>query len=155
VEERLRFTGENPPVGLWPRFPNWQNAYEEEGFPDQDETTLRPADNQETIDDDVSFTAGDAVLANGQIVPAMLGVLSCELGWIYVYPDPSLDVCWVLSFHVPSQRWTAMNDVWFLQGDGLVRVPVENSSVFPIRVTSRLPLQRKGEIITLEIESPG
>lgn len=142
-------------MGLWPRFPNWQNAYEEEGFPDQDETTLRPADNQETIDDDVTFTAGDALLANGQTVPAMLSMLSCELGWIYVYPYPSKDICWVLSFHVPSQRWTAMNDDWFLQSGGLVRVPVENSSVFPIRVTSRLPLQRTGEIIALEIESPG
>ena len=50
---------------------------------------LCPADNQQTIDDEVSFTAGDAVLANGQIVPAMLGVLSGELGWVYVYPDSS------------------------------------------------------------------
>ena len=67
MEERLRFTGNNPPVGLWPRYPNWQNAYDEEGVPGQDETTLRPADNQQVIDDDVSFSAGDAALANGQI----------------------------------------------------------------------------------------
>src|SRR5262245_52114629 len=53
MEERLRFTGENPPLSLWARFPNWQNAIEEETFPGQDETTLRPADNQQTIDDEV------------------------------------------------------------------------------------------------------
>jgi hypothetical protein len=155
VEERLRFTGENPPVRLWPRFPNWQNAYEEEGMPGQDETTLRPADNQESIDDDVSFTAGDAILPNGQVVPAMLGVLSGELGWVYVYPDPAQDICWMLSFHVPSQRWVAMNDDWFLQSGGVVRVPVRGSTVFPIRVTSRLPLQRSGEVIAQEIDDPG
>jgi hypothetical protein len=155
VEERLRFTGENPPVRLWARFPNWQNAYEEEGLPGQDETTLRPADNQQMIDNDVSFTAGEAVMANGQRFPAMLGVLSGELGWVYVYPEPSQDVCWVLSFHVPSQRWAAMNDDWFLQGSAVMRVPVGDSAMFPIRVASRLPLERTGEIIAAEIEDPG
>jgi hypothetical protein len=155
VEERLRFAGENPPIRLWTRYPNWRNAIEEEGLPGQDETTLRPADNQQSIDDDVNFTAGDAVRANGQRVPAMLGLLSGELGWVYVYPDPSEDTCWMLSFHMPSQRWVAMNDDLFLQGDGLTRVPVGNSGVFPLRVTSRLPLDRTGEIIAAEIEVPG
>jgi hypothetical protein len=155
VGEPLRFTGANPPVSLWPRYPNWQNAYDEEGLPDQDETTLRPADNQESIDDDVSFTAGDAVLANGESVPAMLGVLSGKLEWVYVYPDPSLDDCWVLSFDVPSQRWVAMNEDWFLQSAGIIRAPVNDASIFPIRVTSRLVLQHTGEKIEIEIEDPG
>ncbi|MFN0052766.1 MAG: hypothetical protein ACKV0T_11285 [Planctomycetales bacterium] len=155
MEERLRFTGENPPVRLWSRYPNWKNAYEEEGFPGQDETTLRPADNQLTVDDDVSFTAGDAVLSNGKIVPAMLGVDSGELGWVYVYPEPSSDDCWMLSFNVPSQRWLAMNDVCLLQSGGMVGVPVGDSAVFPIRVNSRLPLERTGAIISMEIRDPG
>jgi hypothetical protein len=155
VEEGLRYTGQNPPVNTWDRYPNWQNAYEEEGLPGQDETTLRPADNQQTIDEDVTFTAGDALFANRHKVPAMLGVLSGELGWVYVYPDPAQDVCWMQSFHVPSQRWTAMNDHWVLKGPGLVRVPVGDSTVFPIRVASRLPLDRTGEIIAVEIEDPG
>lgn len=154
MEERLRFTGENPPVSHWAGCPNWQNAYEEEGLPGQDETTLRPADNQQMIDDDVSLTAGAAVLANGLTVPALLGMLSGELGWVYVYPDPSQDVCWMLSFHVQSERWVAMNDDWFLRSEGVMRVPVGNSAVFPIRVTSRLPLQSTGDIIAVEIEDP-
>ena len=155
MEERVRSSGGTPPGHLWPRLPNWRNSYEEEGLPDQDETTLRPADNQQTLDDDVSCTAGDAVLANGQTVPAMLAVWSGELGSVYVYPDPSENVCWILSFNVPSQRWVAMNDDWLLKGGGVVRVPVGNSAVFPIRVTSRLPLQGTGEIIAIEIESVG
>jgi hypothetical protein len=61
----------------------------------------------------------------------------------------------MLSFHVPSQRWMAMNDDWFLQGGGVMRVPVGDSAVFPIRVTSRLPFQRTGEIIAIEIEDLG
>jgi hypothetical protein len=54
LQGRLQFTGENPPVRLWPRFPNRQNANQEEGLPGQDETTRRPADNQETIDDETT-----------------------------------------------------------------------------------------------------
>jgi hypothetical protein len=153
-EERLRFTGENPPPSLWARFPNWQNAYEEEGLPDQDETTLRPADNQLTIDDEVSFTAGDAVLASGQTVPSLLGVLCSEVGWVYVYPKPEQDECWVLRFDVPSGRWVAMNDDWFLESPGTLRVPLDDPALFPVRVSSRLPLERSGEIIAIEIGEP-
>lgn len=154
MEERHRFTGENPPVHLWDRFPNWQNAYEEEGLPDQDETTLRPADNQQSIDDEVSFTAGNAVLADGQTVPALLVVMSGELDAVHVYPDPSQDDCWIVSFDVPSGRWRAMNDDWFLETDGVIRVPVGNAAVFPLRVSSRLPLQHTGQIIDVEIRNP-
>jgi hypothetical protein len=154
MEERLRFTGENPPVQHWLRYPNWENAFDEEDFPDQDETTLRPADNQDNIDDDISFTAGEAVLANGRNVPALLGLLSSQVDWIYVYPNPDEDVCWVLSFHMPSKSWKAMSEDWFLQSGGLVHVPVGDSSVFPLHVTSRLPLQQTRKNITLEIADP-
>jgi len=154
MAEKLRFTGENPPPSLWSRFPNWQNAYDEEGIPGQDETTLRPADNQRTIDGEVTFTAGDATFACGDTVPAMLGVISGELGWIYVYPNPDEELCWVLSFHVPSNHWIAMNDDWFLEGGEVLRVPVGDSDVFPMRVGSRLPLQSSGEVIKVEIGNP-
>jgi hypothetical protein len=153
MEERFRFTGENPPLRLWHRFPNWQNAYEEEGMPGQDESTLRPADNQQTIDDDVSFTAGDAMLASGQSAPALLWVLCGELYSVCVYPEPEQDNCWVLGFDVPSRRWIAMNDDWSLQVRGILRVPVEDPGVFPLRITSRLPLRRSGNIIVAEIGS--
>ena len=155
MEERLRFTGENPPVDLWSRFPNWQSAYDEEGLPGQDETTLRPADNQVTIDDDVTFTAGDAVLANGQRVPALLGVLSGELGWVYVYPEPSQEICWMVTFDVPSQRWAAMNDEWFLESAEVIRVPVKDSAVFPMKVMSRLRLDSSDRQISTTIDAPG
>jgi hypothetical protein len=151
MEERFRFTGENPPPSLWARFPNWQNAYEEEGLPGQDETTLRPADNQQTIDDDVSFTAGDVIFANGQPARALLGLLCGELDWVYVYPRPEQDECWVLGYDVPSQRWVAKNEDWFLRGKGILRTPVEDLGVFPLRIVSRLPLQRSGRIIVVEI----
>ena len=151
MEEHFRFTGENPPRTLWCRFPNWQNAYEEETLPDQDETTLRPANNQETIDDDISFTAGDVTFANGQSAPALLEVLCGELSSVHAYPDPQQEKCWILTFHGPWNRWRAKNDDWFLQIGSILRVPVENVDLFPMRVTSRLVLQQSGQIIEAQI----
>jgi hypothetical protein len=154
VAENLRFTGENPPPSLWDRFPNWQNAYEEEGILGQDETTLRPADNQRAIDDEVTFTAGDASFASGPTVPALLGVISGELGWIYVYPNPDEDLCWILSFDVPSNQWTAINEDWFLEGGGILPAPLDDPTVFPMMVSSRLPLESSGDTIKAEINNP-
>jgi hypothetical protein len=154
MEEHLRFTGENPPLRLWTQYPNWQNAYDEEGLPDQDETTLRPSDNQHTIDDDVSFTAGIAVLANGQSVPALLGMVAGNLDAVYVYPAPPAERCWLLSADPLSRRWIAMNQDWLLQAGDMLRVPVGDTSVFPLRVRSRLPLLRTHEAIAVEIRDP-
>ncbi len=154
MSKDLRFTGENPPPSLWTRFPNWENAYDEEGVPGQDETTLRPADNQQTIDDEISFTAGDAVLANGGSIPAFLCLLDCEPGWVYVYPGPQQDICWVLRYDVLKRQWVAMSDEWFLQGSSeVVPVPVDSPGIFPIRVSSRLPLAATGKPLVLEIAS--
>lgn len=153
MEERFRFTGEDPPYRLWGRFPNWQNAFGEEDLSNQDETTLRPADNQETIDDDVTYTAGDAVFASGQICPALLCVQSGEVGWINVYPDAQQMECWIVRFDVPNAKWVAMNDDWFLEEGVILRVPLDDPDVFPLRVTSRLPLQRSGELIVIDIEN--
>lgn len=151
MEERFRFTGENPPPKLWRRFPNWQNAYEEETLDEQDETTLRPADNQESIDDEVSLTAGDVTFANGLSASALLEVLCGEVSAVHVYPDPSQERCWIVTFHVPSNRWQAENDDWFLKTPGVLRVPVGNADLFPMRVTSRLVVQRSGEKIEFQI----
>jgi hypothetical protein len=154
MAKRLRFTGKNPLPSLADDYPNWENAYDEEGSPGQDETTLRPADNQKTIDDMVSFTAADALLANGTTLPAWLYVVRGELGDVHVYPDPKKDEVWAVRFDSRVQNWVAQNQAWLLQIPGIVRVPVNDSAVFPVRITSRLPLQRTGSVIAVEIAQP-
>src|SRR4029453_14038477 len=128
MKERLRFTGNNPPITLSESIPNWQNAYEEETLPDQDETTLRPADTQLAIDDDVSLTVGEVVFANGQRVPASLEVLCDEVS--SVYPEPQKDECWIMSFNVPANRWEAWNCDW--SSPGVIRAPTEVPGLFPL-----------------------
>lgn len=151
LDEHPRITGQNPPLHLWDRFPNWQNAYEEETLDDQDETTLRPADNQQAIDDDVSFAAGEAVLAGGQKLPALLALVTGEIDYVYAYPNPSRDECWVLRSDLEGENWVAMNEDWFLEIQGILPVPLQTPGLFPMRVISRLPLASTGRVIDIEI----
>jgi hypothetical protein len=153
-DEAPRFTGENPPMRLWSRFPNWELALDEEGLPGQDETTIRPSVNQATIGPDVCFTAGDAALADGSTVPALLCMAMGQLDQVYVYHNPPEEHCWLVSVDPLSQGWVAMNQDWLLKQAGMLRVPVGDRSVFPVTLTSRLPLERSGEPIKVLIDIP-
>ena len=84
---KLRFTEENPPLKYLDEFPNWSNAYDEETEDDQDETTLKPHEQQHFIDDNVSFTAADLTAADGTKYVALLYVIAGVACDISVYGD--------------------------------------------------------------------
>jgi hypothetical protein len=64
-----------PPASAVEIYPNWVPALDEEGEPGQDETTIRPDDEQRSIGPFTIYTAADAKLPNGRIVPALIGQL--------------------------------------------------------------------------------
>ena len=156
MKKSLRFTGENPPRSLWARYPNWENAIAEEGFADQDETTLRPAVNQSSIDRFVTFTAGDAVFADGRVFPAFISLVSGEVHTVDVYPDRDREVSWGVRFHYPTKQWMAMNEAWFLVSELSIPVPLDVPGIFPMEVSTRLPLDRSGQPlrVTVDIARP-
>ena len=80
MNANLRFTGENPPPELLSEYPNWENAYDEEGVEGQDETTLRPAENQSVIEEYTSFAAAEVVLNSGQKCPALIYMIEETAG---------------------------------------------------------------------------
>jgi hypothetical protein len=45
----LRYTGDWPPPNVLSQYSNWVFAYDEEGEDDQDETTVRPEEQQSFI----------------------------------------------------------------------------------------------------------
>lgn len=69
---KLRFTGTLPTKRAVERFPNWVLALDEEGEPGQDETTLRPDDEQGRISKE---TVCAAVAAEGPDGKRQLGML--------------------------------------------------------------------------------
>lgn len=140
MENTPRIIGDNPPQRYWAKYPNWENAWDEERDEGQDETTLRPSENQSSIDEDVTFAAGNATLADGTTLPALLALVEGDIDCVYVYPATDGDRCWSISSDEPG-RWDANDSDEEL---GLLPVPKDITKNLPITIRSRLPLKRSG-----------
>jgi hypothetical protein len=116
-------------------YPNWVPALDEEGEPGQDETTIRPDDEQRSIGPFTIYTAADAKLPNGRIVPALLGQLDAtflhkgEVDVIVVYDG--------------RRRWRVStydhDDSWEPAEEGPTKKHGDIRA-FPMQIRSRLPL---------------
>lgn len=73
AHKRLRYTGRFPPLREL-RFANWELALDEEGRKGQDETTLRPAVEQRYISRYTAWTAAQAKLSDGELLPALVNI---------------------------------------------------------------------------------
>lgn len=71
----LRFTGRLPTERALARYPSWCYAFDEEGRPGQDESTLRPTDDQRRMGPDTACTAAQATVPDGTEYVAL------ETGW--------------------------------------------------------------------------
>ena len=146
----LRYTGENPPVEVLAKYPNWVNAYDEEGVEGQDETTLKPEDIQTHVTEATTFTAGDIAFSDGLALPVLISVMSGEVSGFSIYTEPewpyvSYDENWSIWSVLPAhgaaepdrpERW------WACQR-------------FPASVTSRLPLSATGVRWQVELDEHG
>jgi hypothetical protein len=149
----LRFTGEWPPQKLWVKYPNWEYALDEEDADGQDETTLRPARNQRTIDDDVAYTAGEVEQADGSRIPALIEVNCGEAVGVTVFTKA--DDGWAVRELGAPPRWVCIVQDWLPEEHRSPTVSFENGSVFPLVVQSRLPLETTGNRLVLKIRSDG
>ena len=136
--ERIRVTGDFPPLHYLDKYPNWENALDEEGIEGQDETTLRPAEDQSVITTDTSFTAGEIIFGNGRRFIAILEV-----------PWGRLDAA--TAFENKHPAWYAFNSrvdkKWITcLADQLPKiVEVHDATIFPLSITSRLPSEITGK----------
>src|SRR5688500_14967146 len=105
----LRFTGENPPPEIWGEYPNWRNAYEEEGMNGQDETTLMPDEIKTHIRKYTSFTTGIARFNDGREFPAFLAVGEGRIDGCDVYQTANP---WRVIYNRPDKRWTPFLAEW-------------------------------------------
>jgi hypothetical protein len=140
MAKKHRYTGDWPPPKVLKQFPNWEMAYEEDGLEQgQDDTTIRPQEEQSVITYDTIHTAGDVTLADGRTFPAIITVVS-----------GAPDAC---SFHDGKRWWSiqTFRKKWKSQGDS---VDMKDKSIFPLRMRTRLPKQ-DGEHWQIEVRSSG
>jgi hypothetical protein len=121
VARPFRYPDTWPPVALWDDCPNWGRCLGEEGRRGQDETTIGPCRNQRYIDENVTLTAGEAFLADGRCLPALIGVERAQ---------PRRVICFE-----ESRIW-AVDCNWYGQVEP--NLTPEQKAMFPMRVLSRL-----------------
>jgi hypothetical protein len=118
----MRFTEVWPPKELWQATPNWRHALDEEGVSDQDETTIKPAQEQRFIAKEVDFTAGEAWLPDDRVIPVIIGLgVGHEPHFIACFDDTIL---WEFECR-PG-------------GIGTPQLSAEQRARFPLRIVSRL-----------------
>ena len=147
---RLRFTGENPTIEALGEYPNWVNAYDEEGFEGQDETTLKPEDDQLCITDQTAFTAGEVVFGDGSKLPVLISLLNSEVTGFSVYREPEWPY---LSYDEYWNRWSVLPDL--LSPDRDRGEQWWKLQQFPARVSSKLPLRSTDERWSVVIDGDG
>jgi hypothetical protein len=133
----LRFTGEYPPVDVLERLPNWEYAVDEENIDGQDETTIRPSNDQDLISNEVAFTAGVVWLANGTCLPAILEVNQDSIEGFTVYANGAW--AWTLRRLGRPPKWEPITYDWLPEGERPVSVALSDSTVFPLVVETTLP----------------
>lgn len=122
--------GRIPAASAFDRYSNWMPALDAEG-PGCDETTVRPDDEQRFIGPYTVYSVANAHLADGRVVPAVLG-----------QPDGTF-------LHRGEVDVVAVYDgvrPWRVDTNEVEWSPVETgrtvhrgSSAFPVRLESRLP----------------
>src|SRR5436309_2005622 len=110
----LRYTGEFPPINVFAKYPNWDYALDEEGQEGQDETTIRPEEEQTFITRHTGFTAADAWFATGLQFPALAEILPGRVCGINVFEGSD---SWRVYFHKPSGVWCAFVQVWLPENE--------------------------------------
>ena len=146
MNERIRVTGDNPPIELMEKHPNWENCWDEEDADDQDETTLRPSRNQTRIHEEVAFTAGEVTYSDGRTYPAILAGLEGDIEDVWVYSFGDSRKCWGVSGSMGESAWEA-----FAEDDLIEAAPIDDSALLPLTVRSRLPLKSSGKPIEIRI----
>jgi len=142
----IRLNAENPTPEQLIEFPNWENALDEEDVEGQDETTLRPSDDQSEIGEYVSFSAGTVWLNGGAECPALI--------------EPTIGGVFAVQFLLRG-HWYRINRKWvsFKKFEGweafLGEFELSDPEFAPLRFASHLPYYLTGEPFKLIIAPDG
>jgi hypothetical protein len=131
----LRYTGCWPPVEILDEYPNWVFATDEESEPDQDETTIRPENQQSFISSETDYTAATVTLANGTRTRGILSFLDGKLDTLDVFDGRDW---WRVTNDLEQRRWSPYVENWLPQQQRRPTVSLADADIFPVHVETRL-----------------
>jgi hypothetical protein len=145
---KLRFTGTLPTKLAVERFPNWTLALDEEGLPGQDETTLRPGDDQEKISSD---TIGTAVVVVGPDGKQQLGLL---YGYLNLWRGPE-HADWLHLFSGTRRLDIKLQANFWWPDETAPTLHYNDFAELPLRVKSVLPTAKSRKHLQLTLMPSG
>lgn len=156
MSSNVRITGDNPSPGLLEQYPNWENTIGEEGVEGQDETTLRPSENQSVIAEYVSFTAATAWLNDRGECPAIIEMIYDVAGLQFYLEGQWFRLVRWSDRNRRFQRWEPFVEHWLPETERCSPLlSLADDKVFPLRFASRLPFHKTSSLIKIKILSDG
>jgi hypothetical protein len=136
MQEPLRYTGCWPEIEMLKTYPNWVFAADEEGESDQDETTIKPEDQQSFISDETAYTAATAIMPSGSCADAIVSVVEGRIEAVDVWDGRDW---WRVLYDSRLRSWTPFVETWLPDGERCASVSLSDARFFPARIVSRLP----------------
>ena len=119
----------------------------------QDEGTLKPEGQQRVISSSTAFTTGTSRLSGGRVLPVLLEMIDGKVWGIEVC-DPEGD--WRLVYDPNQEHWRCYVESWLPLSERSCRnVGSTDRDIFPLRVSSTLPLEATNECWEIVLESLG
>lgn len=142
-----RLTGRRPSPAQLRKWPNWRHCHDEEGEGGQDETTIRPDDEQSVIGPETTCTAFRLSTADGRRFPGFARAADAE--------DLAAGRIDLLSALDPRGAWQVVMapGSWTLPA-GQRTAPKADDGRWPIEGTSVLPLS-SGKRLSFILKSGG
>ena len=147
MTERLRFTGDWPPVSLLTQYPNWEYALDEEDVEGQDETTIRPESQQKVITENTAYTAARAKQTDGTERMAIVAIVGGRIDAVDVF----INDCDAWRVGRNGDKWEPFIQTWIPENERMPHVLLSETSIFPLRVATLLPIEDSGNSLTAEI----
>jgi hypothetical protein len=129
---------------------------DEEGEDGQDETTLRPSENQSVIAQYVSFTAATAWLNDGRKCPAIIEMIYDAEGLQFYLEGLWYRVVRRSNRTGQFERWEPYVENWLPEAERhSPPLSLADETVFPLRFASRLPFHKTSSLIRIKIFADG
>ena len=144
--EKYRYTGEWPPIEILEKFSNWDYALDEEDVEGQDETTIKPQENQIEVDSATCGSVADISLPSGEKTHGVVVLADKDILFV--------DFLFNKKWHRIEKKkdvWIPLYEEWLPVERRAPKFDIKDGRFFPMEVISRVPIQG-GERIKIEIK---
>jgi hypothetical protein len=142
---KYRYTGEWAPIEVLEKFSNWDYALDEEDIEGQDETTIKPQENQKEIDSTTCASVADIDLPSGERIHGIIVLVDKSI----LFVDFLFNEQWY-RIEKRNDVWVTLYEEWLPIERRAPKIDMTDKRFFPMHVVSRLPVQG-GKRIEIEI----